>query len=231
MRDLLLLHGAIGSQAQFAPLIDALQNRYRIHTLNFSGHGGTAITGDFSIARFADEVRAYLDANRIDAIDIFGYSMGGYVALHLAKTHPERIGRVFTLATKFEWTPETAAREIRMLNADKIVEKIPAFAAELEKRHAPQDWKAVLARTVAMMIGLGDRNPLTVDDLERIPHTVRLAVGDKDQMVSLEETAAVYRRLPHASLCVFPDTPHPIEKVDAERLARELEEFFVNRAE
>ena len=45
------------------------------------------------------------------------------------------IQKVFTLATKFEWTPDIAQKEIKMLDAAKIAEKIPAFAQLLEKRH------------------------------------------------------------------------------------------------
>lgn len=225
MQDLLLLHGAIGSKEQFEPLKSALQNRFKIHMLNFSGHGDAAMNGDFSIPNFAAEVLQYLESNQIKSISVFGYSMGGYVALYLAKQHPEKITKVFTLATKFEWNPEISKREIKMLDASKIEEKIPAFASVLEKRHK-NDWKIVLQKTAAMMIGLGENNPLALEDYAAIVHPVRIAIGDKDAMVSLEETVAVYRRLPNATFMVFPDTQHPIEKVDLERLSNELENFF-----
>ncbi|MFT3794129.1 alpha/beta fold hydrolase [Flavobacterium sp.] len=226
MQDILLLHGAIGAKQQFDALVQSLEKRYKVHTLNFSGHGGAAIGNDFSIAQFASETLDYLDANQIDAIKIFGYSMGGYVALYLAKMHPQRIDGIFTLATKFEWTPEIAARETKMLNPEKIAEKIPAFAAELQQRHAPNDWKTVMAKTAEMMIGLGDNNPLQLEDYQAIQIPTRIAIGDKDQMVTLEETIAVYRSLPHASLVVLPQTQHPIEKVSVERLVSELGIFF-----
>lgn len=226
MRQLLLLHGAIGAKEQFGALEKALENTYDIHTLNFSGHGGAPMQPDFSIARFADEVLQFLNANQIGKIDIFGYSMGGYVALYLAKNHPERIGKIFTLATKFHWTPEIAQRETKMLDAGKIAEKIPAFAAQLEKRHAPNDWKRVMKQTADMMIQLGDNNPLLPEDYASIANPVRIAIGDKDQMVTLEETVAVYRQLPDATFTVLPDTQHPIEKVATERLASELKLFF-----
>lgn len=226
MRALLLLHGAIGSKAQLEPLQDLLNAHFQVHAINFGGHGGAAGPGIFSIERFAAEVLAYLDANGISKIDIFGYSMGGYVALYLAKIHPDRIGSIFTLATKFEWTPEIAQREIRMLNAEKIAEKIPAFASELERRHQPNDWKTVLKLTADMMVGLGNHNPLALEDFKDIQNRTRIAIGDKDQMVTLEETIAVYRSLPHATFCVFPDTQHPIEKINVANLAGALGNFF-----
>lgn len=226
MNDLLLVHGAIGASAQFRALKDALANQYKIHTLDFSGHGGKPMNDSFSIEKFADEVLDYLNQNQIGRIHIFGYSMGGYVALYLAKKHPERVASIFTLATKFKWTPEIAQREIKMLNADKIAEKIPAFASELQTRHTATDWRIVLSKTAQMMIGLGNKNPLAIDDFKAILNPVRIAIGDKDMMVTLEETIVVYRELPNATLVVFPDTQHPIEKVNVERLVLELQSFF-----
>ena len=226
MQHLLLLHGAIGSKAQFEPLVQKLKDKYTIHTLNFSGHGDADMPELFSIERFADEVSAYLSKNNIASINIFGYSMGGYVALYLAKTSPEKVNRIFTLATKFSWTPDIAARETKMLNADKISEKIPAFAQELEKRHQPNDWKIVLRRTADMMIGLGTQSPLQTADYSSITVPVRIAIGDKDTMVTLEETIEVYRALPNASLSVLPNTQHPIDKVPVQQLANEIQSFF-----
>ncbi len=226
MTHLLLLHGAIGAQDQFAPLEEKLQRRFIVHSLNFSGHGGAPHYGDFSIAGFAGDVLRYLSANDIATIDIFGYSMGGYVALYLAKHHPEKVGKVFTLATKFDWSPEIAAREIKMLDADKIAEKIPAFAKLLEMRHRSSDWKVVLKKTADMMVAMGSDNPLRLDDFQNIGHNVRIGIGDRDAMVTFDETLAVYRALPNADFIVLPDTPHPLEKVSLDRLAHEIETFF-----
>ena len=39
-------------------------------------------------------------------------------------------------------------------------------------------------------------------------------LGDRDKMVSLDETVAVYKSLPNAEMCVLPNTPHPLEQAD-----------------
>lgn len=226
MQNLLLLHGAIGAKDQFNPLVEKLNGDFQIHNLNFSGHGGEPIPENYSIPQFAKDVLAYLEQNHIATIDIFGYSMGGYVALYLAKHHPEKVGRIFTLATKFHWTPDIAWRETKMLDPEKISEKIPAFAEQLQKRHEPADWKQVMRKTADMMLAMGEDNPLKPNDYTTITQRVRIGIGDKDAMVTLEETIETYRKLQQASLIVFPDTPHPVEKVDLERLAREISGFF-----
>jgi pimeloyl-ACP methyl ester carboxylesterase len=227
MQQLLLLHGAIGSSEQFDTLIPLLKNQFDIRTLNFSGHGGKPLHSDeFSIQLFASDVLSWMDANRMVTIDIFGYSMGGYVALYLAKHHPDRIGKLFTFATKFNWNPAGAHKEAAMLNAEKIAEKVPAFAKALEQKHGAESWKAVLSKTAAMMLSLGNNPALTLNDLSEIQQQALVAVGDRDTMVSLEETIDIYRHLKNGLLLVMPQTQHPFEKVHTEQLAAQIKQYF-----
>jgi pimeloyl-ACP methyl ester carboxylesterase len=225
MQPLLLLHGAVGSKSQFSPLAKLNEN-FVVHTMDFSGHGGRALPDTFSIEKFADDVLGYLSENDLPSVNIFGYSMGGYVALYLAKHHPEKVSAVFTLATKFNWTPEIAQQETTMLDAEKIELKVPAFSKQLEMLHFPTDWKSVLKKTAEMMTGLGNQNALHTEDYRAIGQKVLIGIGDKDAMVTLEETIGVYRSLPNADLIVLPHTPHPFEKVDHERLVTEMISFF-----
>ena len=226
MQHLLLLHGALGAAEQLQPLSETLSITYIVHSINFYGHGGVNDIEEFTIEQFANQVYHYLLENKIDKVNIAGYSMGGYVALYLAKQHPEKINKIFTLATKFLWTPAIAGQEIKLLNPEKITEKLPAFASTLEKRHAPNDWKALLKKTAKLMTGLGDQPVLTTEDFQKIEQPILISIGDKDTMVSLEETIDVYRKLKHGYLLVLPATPHPIEKVDMKRLAEEINLFF-----
>lgn len=227
MQQLLLLHGAIASSEQFNLVLPSLKDEYNVSVLDFSGHGQKYLpANEFSIQLFAQDVLKWLNKNKIPTIDIFGYSMGGYVALYLAKYHPERVGKVFTLATKFNWNPEGAAKEAAMLNADKIAEKVPAFAKALAQKHGENNWKTVLSKTAAMMLSLGNKPVLSLNDLAELPHSILVSVGDKDTMVSLEETIAVYRQLKCAQLLVLPETQHPFEKVDLTRIVTEIKWFF-----
>ena len=121
MQHLLLLHGAIGSKQQLQPLAGLLKNDFIIHFFNFSGHGGEAIPQQaFSIELFAAEVLQYMQQQKIDQANIFGYSMGGYVGFYIAKNYPEKIDKLVTLATKVYWDETIAAKEIKMMDAKTI---------------------------------------------------------------------------------------------------------------
>src|SRR5688500_17927085 len=159
MQPILLLHGAIGAADQLQPLAHKLPG-YKVISFNFSGHGGKSFpAGDLSIKHFADEVLAFMEAQKLEQVNIFGYSMGGYVGMYLAKHHPDKVKQVATLATKFHWDGPAAAKETQMLDADKIEAKVPAFAKSLQERHAPNDWKTLLQRTAGMLHAMGENNP------------------------------------------------------------------------
>lgn len=226
MQHLLLLHGAIGAKDQFEPLLQQVKDDFIVHTLDFSGHGGTAFSENFTIPQFAGEVVAYLQQNLVPQVNIFGFSMGGYVAMYLAKNYPSAVKRIITLATKFYWNNEIAQKEAKMLNTEVISEKLPHFAKQMERRHFPNDWKLVLEKTMQMLIQLGTNNVLTLKDYAVITQPCLLLLGDKDNMVTMEETIAVAHTLPAGEFKLLPDISHPIEKVNTTLLGTEIKSFL-----
>ena len=226
MKPLILLHGALGLAAQLDELSELLKAHHNCHTMSFSGHGGTRMPDAFSIGQFANDVLEFMESQRIEKADFFGYSMGGYVALFLAANHPEKVGKIVTLATKFAWTPDIASKEIRMLDPQKIAEKIPAFAKALELRHAPNDWKEVLIKTGAMMTEMGGNPPLSDSDFRSIKNPVLLCRGENDLMVSEEETERVRTLLPDSGSIKIPATEHAFEKVNLQNIAPIITNFI-----
>src|SRR5262245_9692322 len=123
MQHIILLHGAIGAKDQLAPLVNELSSDFRVHYFSFTGHGGEPMPEeDFSIELFAKQLLNYLDTSKLEQAHLFGYSMGGYVAMYFARQYPERVIRLITLATKFEWNESIAAREVKMLDPMKLEE-------------------------------------------------------------------------------------------------------------
>lgn len=223
---LLLLHGAISSHKQFDVLLPFLKDSYEIHAPDFPGHGGSTIPEMFSIPLFASAVLDYIDSKKLDQVSIFGYSMGGYVALYLAAHYPQKIKKVFTLATKFNWMPAVAEREVAQLDAKKILEKVPAFAAMLKEMHAPQDWKKVLEKTAGMLLNLGNNPALSEKELRQIKIPVTIGIGELDKMVSVDESQNAANHITYGQLLQLPATPHPFEKINHEMLAEKMKESF-----
>jgi pimeloyl-ACP methyl ester carboxylesterase len=227
--NLILLHGALGSRAQLQPLKQILSNDFDVHPMDFEGHGIHSLPNRaFRIEHFAENLMHFIDQHNLAPANVFGYSMGGFVALQTAAHQPNIVNRIFTLATKFDWNSESAAREAGMLNPDHTEQKFPDYAASLKQRHSA-DWKVVMQRTAEMMVHLGVTNPLSGGAFDGLAHRVRFTVGDRDKMVSIEETVAQYRRLKNAELQIFPRTQHPIERVDDGALASAIKDFMTAR--
>lgn len=225
-QHLLLLHGAVGSSEQFRGLKTKLASVFVVHTLDFEGHGPRASTKEFTIALFTENVIQYIQEHGLSKVHVFGYSMGGYVALNLALKHPEYVEKICTLGTKFAWSKETAAKEIKMLNPEKIAEKVPAFAQKLATIHTNNPWEEVMNKTAKMMYGLGTGQLLATEELEAIPHKVLISVGQEDQMVSIEESQESAGLLPNGSLKIIPNFQHPIEKVNEDVLSTLITDFL-----
>ncbi|MDF1868284.1 MAG: alpha/beta hydrolase [Saprospiraceae bacterium] len=225
--NLILLHGALGSENQFSQLKNLLSESFSVFAFNFEGHGGRASTSDYSMELFSQNVQGFMTENGIKSSHFFGYSMGGYVALVLARNHPESVQKIMTLGTKFDWTPESAAKEVKMLNPEKIEEKVPKFADMLQKRHKPLDWKEVLQNTAQMMLDLGNGKALKLEDFDCISHEVLIGLGSKDNMVTLEESQLITDQLSNGKLKTFEGFPHPVEQVDFQKLSDQIERFFL----
>ena len=223
---LLLLHGALAEKRQFDSLASRLKNSFNIHLLNFEGHGDAKDADrPFRIEHFSDNVLTYLDSNSINKVNVFGYSMGGYVALYLAKIKPERIHKVATLGTVLEWNEEKAQSETMYLDPDKMEEKVPQFARQLAERHSV-NWRSIVTKTRELLEHLGRNPSIRREEWRKLTQPVRLHVGDRDNTADLDSTHNVYKRLDHGDMAVFPRTPHPFNQVNLEWLMVSLIEFF-----
>lgn len=225
--SIILLHGAIGAAQQLEPLETELKKHFNVYRFNFEGHGGSNLPSSFSIDLFSQNLTDFIREKKLHAPTLFGYSMGGYVALH-AISKGEKVARLITLGTKFSWTPQGAAKEVLMLNPEIIETKVPKFAEYQTQLHAPNDWKTVITMTADMMTQLGDAPSLNDNHYTRISTPTLCLLGDKDSMVTREETTQVVETLIDGSFQLIDNCPHPIEKIPVEKIAQIILAFCTN---
>ncbi|PYE54760.1 alpha/beta fold hydrolase [Deinococcus yavapaiensis] len=223
---LVVLHGALQSRAALAPLLAVLEGRADAIDLTLAGHGGRDIPDELTTSGLARDVLEQLDAASVRNAHFYGYSLGGYVALYLARHFPDRVRSVFAHATKLAWTPDVAEREAASLDPDALTARAPKFAAALERTHAPRDWRVLSAKFAALMRRLGEQPDLTHEDFGAMSCPVLFAVGDRDALVSIAETIDAYRAVSAGRLSVMPGVPHALSASLAPRVAFELEQFL-----
>lgn len=220
MTPTILLHGALGSAAQFDTFLAQMPESQDFFALNFPGHGGLPAHEPFSMRLFADTVLKFLDEKKVAQADIFGYSMGGYVALWLAWKHPERVRSVTTYGTKLDWNPEVAAGMSRMFDPEKIEAKAPQLAELLAKTHGPENWKPLCQNTAAFLHDLGHGLGLPLEAFGEIHCPVTIGWGDLDNVVTQAESRQAAEAIPHGRFEILPGGKHLMEQVDAGHLAR-----------
>lgn len=98
-----------------------------------------------------------------------------------------------------------------MLDKEKMLEKIPAYAQTLQKRHTAMGWEEVLSGTAKIMRELGDHPYLTPHSVAALQVSFTMGIGDRDTMVSLAVTIQIQQAIPNSSF--NPQTPHPVEKL------------------
>jgi pimeloyl-ACP methyl ester carboxylesterase len=218
MKALVLLHGALGSDANLTQIAQLLSTEYSVYPFCFSGHGNKPFSDDFGVDQFSEELLQFLLQNNLKQPVVFGFSMGGYVALKLEAKHPGTFEKIITLGTKFDWTVESSQKEAALLNPSVLEEKVPAYADYLKQLHG-DSWEELVGKTAQMMLEMGQHPPLSSSDLKKISCTIICGRGENDKMVRADETITVVELLANGRYEEIPGWIHPIERLDQTLLA------------
>lgn len=217
------MHGALGTGETLRPICEALPASFHGHLFTFQGHGGKHLYRPFSIEGFADEVAEYLNSQHTTKALVFGYSMGGYVALKLAKKNPGLLRGIITLGSKFDWNPAFTAAETAKLNARVLEEKAPAFAEHLKQLHG-KDWVALLEHSASLMKDLQAQASGFIEDLSQLDLPVWITRGEQDRMVSSEESLMLARHIKGARYVELSDSGHRLESLNQPELLKVFSE-------
>jgi 2-hydroxy-6-oxonona-2,4-dienedioate hydrolase len=104
---LLLLHGTGGHAENYIRNIAPLSRHFRVLAIDFLWHGRSQTEGfdPQVLPPLVDQVRDVLDTLRIERAHIEGQSMGGWVAMQFALSHPHRLSKLI-LTTPMGYRPD-----------------------------------------------------------------------------------------------------------------------------
>ncbi|MDF2411269.1 alpha/beta fold hydrolase [Aeromonas sp. 2HA2] len=89
-----LIHGLFGSLDNLGLLARTLSEHYRVISVDLRNHGASFHSDEMSYPQQAADVLALLDTLALDQVSLVGHSMGGKVAMQLAKQAPARVARL-----------------------------------------------------------------------------------------------------------------------------------------
>src|SRR5215218_136604 len=100
-KPLVLLHGAYMTIGAMGEIVPELAKTRQVIAIELQAHGRTAdVDRPLYYEQMAEDIIALLRHLKIEDADVFGYSMGGGVALQIAIRHPE-IVRKLVLASVY----------------------------------------------------------------------------------------------------------------------------------
>jgi pimeloyl-ACP methyl ester carboxylesterase len=207
-RPLLLLHGGILTiELSFGALLPALAAGRRVVATELQGHGRTAdIDREPTVAHLADDVVGLLEHLDIERADVFGFSLGGYVALELGVRHPDRCGDLVVASAPYRsdaYYPEimsdpSSPRLPSKRDFERMREEYRRVAPD------PEHFDAFLARTSGTVAAFAG---WSTEQIRTIRSRTLLICGDTDFM-PVEHLAEMRGLIPDAQLAVLPGTTH-----------------------
>jgi pimeloyl-ACP methyl ester carboxylesterase len=215
---LLLLHGGLFNiDLQFGQLLPGLAATRQVIAADFQGHGRTGdIDRPLTSADLASDVVGLLRHLGIAQADVFGFSVGGAVALHLAIKHPALVRKLVVSSASFHpdgdrpeggeavetvtvdaiaGTPMEQDYRAKSPNPDKLqdlLDKLGRFDAGFTG-WADADIQGIAAPT---LLTIGDCDAVRLDHMVRF---LQLRGGDVN---------GDFVGVPASQLAVFPGTTH-----------------------
>jgi pimeloyl-ACP methyl ester carboxylesterase len=215
---LLLLHGGLFDiDLQFGALIPGLAADRRVIATDFQGHGRTNdVDRPLTSADLADDVVGLLQHLDVAQADVFGFSIGGATALHLAVRHPELVRKLIVSSASFH--PDGDRPENKEAVAELTVEMIAGTPMEQQYRAKsphPDRLQGLLDKLGSFDEGFPGWSDA---DIEGIAAPTLITLGDCDA-VTLDHAVRFLRLrggdvngdftgVPSSQLAVFPGTTH-----------------------
>lgn len=216
-QPLVVLPGSFWTIEAMGELVPQLATSRRVIAVELQGHGHTAdIDRPLRYESLADDIAALIRHLGIAQADIFGYSLGGGVALQTAIRHPQVVRKLALASTAFKrdgWYPEDLAA-MSAINAEAFT-GTPIHDAYLRTLPRPEAWATFVAKVrqlvtsdydwTAGVAALETPTLILVGDADglRLAHVVEffglLGGGQGDGDLS---------GLPRSSLAVLPATTH-----------------------
>jgi len=216
-QPLVVLHGAYMTIETMGEIVPSLAETRQVIAAELQGHGHTAdIDRPLSYEHMADDVYALLAEVGIDKADVFGFSLGGGVALQLAIRHPEVVRKLVVASVSY--TSDGLYPEVRD-TIETITPELfagsPIEEAYLRSAPNPDDFPTLVARLKQL-----DMEPFawSPEDIQGISAPTLIIIGDSDG-TRLEHAVEMFRLLgggvfgdilglPKSQLAVLPGTAH-----------------------
>ncbi len=247
---IVFVHEFAGDCRAWEPQVRYFARRYRCITYNARGYPPSDVPADgerYSQERARDDIRAVLDALKIDRAHVVGLSMGGFATLHFGFTYPQRArslviggcgyGAAPDKREQFAAESETVARTFEAAGMAKAAEGYALAPTRVQFQNKdPRGWRELVEQlaehsaegAARTMRGVQKRRPSLfdlVDKMKTIAAPTLVITGDED-WPCLEPALLMKRTIPTAGLVVIPNAGHTINLEEPAAFNQHLADFL-----
>lgn len=209
-------------------IVDALAATRRVIAFDQPGVGASSGQVPATIEAAADDAFTFVSALGLGAIDVFAFSMGGFIVQDLAIAHPDLVRRQVLAGTgprggrDIEKVVRTTyldvlhatltrrdPKELLFFNRDATGRKAgKEFIARLHERTADRDAAVTLTAFRTQLKAIARYGRSAPSDLSAITAPTLVANGDNDRMVPSALSEDLHRRIDGSRLVIYPDSGH-----------------------
>jgi pimeloyl-ACP methyl ester carboxylesterase len=219
----LLIMGHLYSGRMWYPLLPALRETHRAIWFDNRGTGESATTARMTIADYAADALAVLDAAGAERAHVYGVSMGGGIAAEFAMRYPDRVRSLVLGCTMMKTAGRSRANWVA-----KLLYRLPhgVFRSLALSRMSPAGYGSaappeavardmrVIADERFTMRGIAAQQAAIADyvttpeAVARIDAPVLVLHGDEDGAVDVKYGRELAETIPGARLRIFEGAGH-----------------------
>ena len=250
---IVLLQHFMGNLDNYDPAItDHLATGREVILTDNAGVGLSTGAAPQTVDGMARDAATLIDALGLEHVDLFGFSMGGYVAQQIAVDRPELVRRLLLVGTgprggegMGQLAPDVAPLFTKVYDPQDLMWLPIFFSPSPESQAAGLHFlQRILARTedrdvpvsgatvAAHAAAAGEWGAPTAgsfDYLKDVPHPTLVINGSNDIVVATVNSYILQQNLPNAELILFPDSNHGSHFQFTEQFNQYLTDFIDRR--
>lgn len=209
-------------------VVDGLAKNRPVIIFDNRGVGGSEGRTPETVADMAKDAMAFIDALGFPKVDLFGFSLGGFVAQAIAQDWPDVVRRVILAgaapaggkgisnagALLQDAIAKAAAenkhpKHLLFFRPSKNSQQAAdAFLSRLSERKEDRDAAVTNEAVHAQVAAITKWGTASAGPLHSISQPVLVVNGDNDIMVPTINSVELAGKLPKAELSIFPDAGH-----------------------
>lgn len=241
-RPLLYLHG-LGGWGRWESYHLAMGVSHLVYAPQLPGwaDGSLSSSAPLSVRDYAGLMTQFLDAVEVDTVDLVGHSFGGWVALHMAAAHSQRVAKLVLVDAMGLDAPDAPAADLGAMDEETFLKAAFAQTGEIvirgdfggvveEVRQGQEFQKQWKSREIIAQLVRGQyADPELTRKMNTIAADTLIIWGREDGIVPWRHGEALATAIPHARLIVFAGAAHTPMREKRETFQRLVHNFLIGQ--